>query len=590
VISGRAQQQRKREAGRGERLRRDVDARERARLRRDDAGKRGQPPRHVDSAGGTHARRIVDRHRARAAHDRLREDERVAGAIGVADRVEHHVMRRHVHRRAIAFDDERIGAHGAAIEQGRRHDVAAVRRDEQQHVDRRRVAERRRNRDDRLGERKLAMAPRFVGVAECAIQQREREVRVRVTRRGDERALVGRDGRVGLAVFGERVPEIDVGQRFVRMFDRRLRVERARDVARSGNVEQCPEIGERAEMRRVAREHVEIRAFGFDVPREIVQRTRAREAKPDRVRFGGDQRVDALDHIGTGERLRGHAHRHRAPRHEAHVSTRRGRRPLRRLADVDEGEERLAIAGKERHHVGDHGRRAARRQPVRTIAAAILRDRGRAADLIGRRTVEKRRFDRTVELQLDHDRLVVVRPMDDVAVAPQRERIPEIRDQGRGSGGKRLGGGTVEHALSVRERPGARTGHAASGRDRELENGRIHGGRDRLRGRAGRELAQALRDGLADAFRASLGLLERDRHPVAVLEGDRGVGFVLLKRGDDVAGGAHPVGGIPRKFFGADLAAQTSVDLFVDRVDPLIEIHFLCSPSVFAPRANSTIG
>jgi hypothetical protein len=76
----------------------------------------------------------------------------------------------------IAFGDERVQAHDAAIEERVRDDVPAVRGQHEQHVDRRSRAEVRGHPHARFDERQLVMLERRIVVAVFAVEQREREV------------------------------------------------------------------------------------------------------------------------------------------------------------------------------------------------------------------------------------------------------------------------------------------------------------------------------------------------------------------------------------------------------------------------------
>jgi hypothetical protein len=118
-------------------------------------------------------------------------------------------------------------------------------------------------------------------------------------------------GRRLIAVFEQRVAEVDVRHRFVRVFDDRFGVERARDGALAVHVQQRPEIRQRAEVCRFPREHVRVRAFGLLVTREILQTARARKAQGYVIGMLFDERVDADERFLVGEGLSADAHRHR---------------------------------------------------------------------------------------------------------------------------------------------------------------------------------------------------------------------------------------------------------------------------------------
>jgi hypothetical protein len=119
--------------------------------------------------------------------------------------------------RLIAFGDDGVHPHDAAIEERVRHDVAAVRREYLEHVDRLARAVIRRNGYQPFDECELMMLERRVVIAGVAIEQREREVQVRIVRPRAQARVIRRFGPFVVVVFQQRVAEVDVGQRLVRM-------------------------------------------------------------------------------------------------------------------------------------------------------------------------------------------------------------------------------------------------------------------------------------------------------------------------------------------------------------------------------------
>ncbi len=95
------------------------------------------------------------------------------------------------------------------------------------------------------------------------------------------------------------------------MLHHRLGVERARDDALPVHVKERTEIGQRAEVHRVALEHVGVAAFGRLIPREVFLAAGAREEQLHIVGMLFDEGIDARERFLVGEGLRAHTHRHR---------------------------------------------------------------------------------------------------------------------------------------------------------------------------------------------------------------------------------------------------------------------------------------
>ena len=299
------------------------------RARRDHPGNRPEALRDARASARQHRGRIVDDRRARAGDDRFGDPQRIERPVDIADAVEDQVVRRQLEPRLIAFRDEGVQTHDAVVEERMGHDVAAVRGQQQQHVDRRPLAVVRRDPHDRLDERQLAVLELGIGVASRAIQQREREMQVRVLGTHAQAREVRRLGAGDVAVFEQRVAEVHVRHRFVRMLDDGLRMEGAGDDAFAVHVQERTEVGQRAEMRRIAGQEIAVGPLRLGIAREIFQAAGTAEQQREIVRILGQERVDPRQRFLIGEALRADAHRHRvhepiigAPRRRDYASTR----------------------------------------------------------------------------------------------------------------------------------------------------------------------------------------------------------------------------------------------------------------------------
>ena len=134
-------------------------------------------------------------------------------------------------------------------------------------------------------------------VAKRPQQHGEREVCVRVIGNERQRCLVVKTRRRELAVFDERVAEVDARDRLSRMLDHRLGVERPRTVARARGVQDRSEVRERSEMRRVAFEDRNVGVVGRAHPPELFERDRMGEPRLDRAgvrRYARFERVETF--------------------------------------------------------------------------------------------------------------------------------------------------------------------------------------------------------------------------------------------------------------------------------------------------------
>ena len=145
-------------------------------------------------------------------------------AIGIADAVEHDVMRRQVHRtadslrRRSCINGRRVRSKNGCVTM-LPPCAARINSTSSGGVDCRSTA---RNRDQRFDERELMMLECRIVVAVAAIQQREREMQIRILGLHAQAGEIHRFGRGEFAVFDSALPMIHVGHRFVRMFDERL--------------------------------------------------------------------------------------------------------------------------------------------------------------------------------------------------------------------------------------------------------------------------------------------------------------------------------------------------------------------------------
>jgi hypothetical protein len=174
---------------------------------------------------------VIEDGDVRLGHDRLRDRERVRRTIDVADRVEDQVVRGEQHLRTIAFDVEDRRLHRAIVEQLRGDDVPAVGGQQQQEPQRFARTAIRLRRDPGTGKGQVVVNTRRLLVAERAQESGEREVRMRVAGCERQCRIVLEARCRELAVFDERVPEVDPRDRLSRMLDDRLRIERAGDGA-----------------------------------------------------------------------------------------------------------------------------------------------------------------------------------------------------------------------------------------------------------------------------------------------------------------------------------------------------------------------
>ncbi len=156
---------------------------------------------------------------------------------------------------------------------------------------------------------------------------RERKVGVRVAGRERQRRVVVKARRVELAVLDECVPEVDSGDRIARMLDDRLGVERPRDVARPGTVQDRPQIGERAEMHRVAVEHLDIRPVGRRHAPEIFERDGVGPKRGSAAcGIGRDARLQRVEQLVATRRIAGDPQRDRVSAPQIRIAQ-RPRRP-----------------------------------------------------------------------------------------------------------------------------------------------------------------------------------------------------------------------------------------------------------------------
>ena len=100
--------------------------------------RQARKPRMIGASRGQHRRGLIDHRRRGESHDGLRGNQRGRGQVGIADGIEHHLMRRERH-----FGIEEFGQHhedlkDAVVQQISSRYVAAPRGNQQQQRHRRR--------------------------------------------------------------------------------------------------------------------------------------------------------------------------------------------------------------------------------------------------------------------------------------------------------------------------------------------------------------------------------------------------------------------------------------------------------------------